>query len=132
MLHSSSSLWGNVSHCNLFLKSIDQKKFPFIVTNNWIVLPVQFIYLYLFIKGSIYIIFCGFSLISSWFNLTVTAYWKHLSFLLIGISVAFFVFYQIRRIYIWSTTIRIYFITFIIQEMNIEDSLTFIGFSTLF
>ena len=45
--------------------------------------------LYLFIKGLISVILLFFanmlfySLISSWFNATVTSYWKHLSFLLI-------------------------------------------------
>ena len=36
----------------------------------------------------------------------------------------FFVFYQIRIIYVWSTTVLIYFMAFIIQYMNIiEDTL---------
>ena len=61
--------------------------------------------------------------ISSWFKAIVTAYWKHLlSFLLLGSIVAFlffiqlccfFVFYPIRKIYIWSTTIRILSLTMV-------------------
>ena len=74
-------------------------------------------------KGLIFVILCGSFLITSWFNATVTAYWKHfLSFLLM---VCFFVFYPIKKIYIWYTTIRIYFMTFILQYMNlIEDKLS--------
>ena len=61
--------------------------------------------LYLFIKGLIFVILCGSFFISLPCNVTVTVYRKHLlSFLLIGFIVAFFVFYLIRRIYIWSTT----------------------------
>ena len=48
--------------------------------------------LFLFIKGLIFVILCGLFLIFSWFNATVTAYWKHLlSFLLIG-----FIFFLIQ------------------------------------
>ena len=73
--------------------------------------------LYLFIKGLIFAIPCGPFLISWWFNATVKTYWKHLlSFLLTRFIVAFF--YPIRRIYIWSTMILIYFMTFIIKYMN--------------
>ena len=35
-------------------------------------------HLYLFIKGFIFVILSRFFPISSWFNMTVTAYWKHL------------------------------------------------------
>ena len=46
--------------------------------------------LYLFIKGLIFVVLGISFLISSWFNLAVTVYWKHLlSFLLIGFVVAF-------------------------------------------
>ena len=38
------------------------------------------------------------------------AYWKHLSFI-----VAFLFFIQSKKIYIWSTTIQIYFMTFVMQ-----------------
>ena len=42
-----------------------------------------------------------------------------------GIYWCFFALYRIRRIYIWSTTIRIYFMTFIIHKMNkIKDKMT--------
>ena len=40
-LHLLSSLLGIPLRCDLFRKRIDQKKFPFIETNNWIVLAVQ-------------------------------------------------------------------------------------------
>ena len=40
-------------------------------------------------------------------------------FLVDRIYSCFFVFYPIKRIYIQSTTIRIYFMTFIMQQLNI-------------
>ena len=65
-------------------------------------------------KGLVFVIISEHFPISSWFNANVRAYWKHLLyFLLIGFIVAFFVFYPIRRIYIWSTTTWIYFTIFI-------------------
>ena len=46
-------------------------------------------------------------LVSSWFNANVIAYWKYLlSFSFIGFIVAFFVFYPIWRIFIWSTSFK--------------------------
>ena len=39
-LHLSSSFWGIPLRCDLFRKITDQKKFPFIATNNWIVLAI--------------------------------------------------------------------------------------------
>ena len=50
--------------------------------------------LWLFIKGLIFDILCRFLLISSWFNTTVAAYWKHLSSSFFGFIVAFFFFIQ--------------------------------------
>ena len=42
--------------------------------------------------------------------MTVTTYWKDLlSLLFMGFIVAFFIFYPIRWIYVWSTTIKILF-----------------------
>ena len=70
--------------------------------------------LYLFIKGLIFAIHRGSFFISSQFNAAVTAYWKE-SFLLMGFIVAFFAFYPIRRINIWSITMQIYSMTFIIK-----------------
>ena len=60
----------------------------------------------------------------SWFNATVTAYWKHLLiiFFIDRIYCCFWNFYPGRRIYIWSTMIRIYFMALIIQLMNINLS----------
>ena len=50
----------------------------------------KFIPSHLFIKGLIFLIRCGSYLISSWFTATVTAYWKHLLYLLlIGFIAAF-------------------------------------------
>ena len=40
-LHLSSGPWKIPLYCDLFRKRIDQKQFPFIATNNWIVLAVQ-------------------------------------------------------------------------------------------
>ena len=71
--------------------------------------------LYLFIKGLVFVILCRSFLISSWFNATVTAYWKHFSsFFVDRIYCCFSVFYPVRRIYIWSTIIEIYFMAFTI------------------
>ena len=51
--------------------------------------------LYFYIIDLICIIFCQSFFISSWFNATVIAYWKHLiSFLLMGFIVAFLFFIQ--------------------------------------
>ena len=51
----------------------------------------------------------------SWFKVPVTAYWKHSHFI-DKIYCWFFVFlYPIETIFIWSTSIWIYFMTFIIQ-----------------
>ena len=48
-----------------------------------------------FIKGLISFILCGSFLISSWFNATVTAYWKHLlSYSLMGFIAPFLFFIQ--------------------------------------
>ena len=54
--------------------------------------------LYLFITGPIFVILSECVSMSSWFNTTVTAYWKHLlSFLLIQYIVAFLFFIQSRE-----------------------------------
>ena len=68
--------------------------------------------------------FCGSFFIFSWFNATVTAYWKHfLSFSLMEFIAVFLLFIQSGK-YIWSTTTGICFVTFIIQKINtIEDKL---------
>ena len=51
-----------------------------------------------------------------WFSKTFTTYWRHLlSFLFIGFIVTYFFFYLIKRIYIWSTLFKTYFMIFIIQ-----------------
>ena len=50
--------------------------------------------LYLFIKGLIFDIHCGFFPLSSWFNATVAAYWKHLSSSSIRFLFAFLFFIQ--------------------------------------
>ena len=53
---------------------------------------------YSFIKSLIFVILCRYLLISSWFSVTFTAYWKHLlSYLLIGFIVAFLFFIQSRE-----------------------------------
>ena len=84
--------------------------------SDGIFIPSQ---LYYFVKGLIFVTVCASFIISSWFNSTVTVYWKHLlSFLLMGFTVAFLFFYPIRRIYIWSKTIRTYLLRFIITDHN--------------
>ena len=53
---------------------------------------------YLFIKGLFLVILCGTFFISSWFNATVTAYWKYLlCSLLMEFVVAFLFFIQLRE-----------------------------------
>ena len=67
-------------------------------------------------KGLISVILPEFVPISLWFNVTVATYWKHLlSFLLMGFIVAF---YPVRKIFIWSTMIQIYFLTLAVQQIN--------------
>ena len=51
-LHLSSSLWGIPYCCDFFRKRIDQKKFPFIVADNRIVLAVQWSVKYFFALNS--------------------------------------------------------------------------------
>ena len=49
-------------------------------------------WLYLFIKGLVFVILCGSFFIYSWFHASTTAYWKHLlSFLLMEFIVVFFI-----------------------------------------
>ena len=81
--------------------------------------------LYLFIKGLIFVIFSGFFL----FFHDLTRLLQHTGSIyylfLVRINCCFFVFNPINRIYVWSTTIQIYFMTFIIQWKNIiKDKLT--------
>ena len=78
--------------------------------------------LYLFIKGLIFVILSGLCPIFLWFNATVTTYSKHF---LWKFYCCFFVFYPVRRIYMWRTTIWSYFIPLILQKKNIiEEKLT--------
>ena len=58
------------------------------------------------VKSLIFVIFCRSFSVSSSFNATVTAY-----FLLTGFIIAFLFFYPLRRIFIWFTTIDIYYKT---------------------
>ena len=51
-LHLSSSLWEIPLLYDLFRKRKDQKKFPFITTNNWIVFAVQWYVKYFFAPNS--------------------------------------------------------------------------------
>ena len=58
----------------------------------------------------------------SWFNTTIGRYWKHLSSFF-RIYCSFF--YLVARIYIWSFTIQVYFMSFIIQQISpIGDKIT--------
>ena len=44
---------------------------------------------------------------------------------MIGLIVLFFVFHWIRRMFIWSTTFQIYFMTFVMQKINrINDKIS--------
>ena len=74
--------------------------------------------LFISINGLIFDIFpkCFPESISSWFNVSVVVYWEHLlSLLLMRFIATFFVFYPIKRIYVWSTKDRIYYMK---PEMN--------------
>ena len=53
-LHLSRSLWEIPLSCDLFRKRTDQRKFPFTVTNNWIVLAVQWPVEYSFAPNSLF------------------------------------------------------------------------------
>ena len=79
----------------------------------WIISSFPFIYI--FLKVQFFLVFQNFNQFLHGYA-GVEAYWKHLlSFLLMGFIVAFFIFHQIRAIYIWSTAIQVYFVTFVIQ-----------------
>ena len=83
--------------------------------------PVTFIYERLNFWCSLRFFFS----ISSRFNVTVAAYLKHFSLSLVGFIVVFLIFYPICRIYIWSTTIQTYFLTFLRQKLNTnKDKIT--------
>ena len=77
------------------------------------VFPFQ---LYLFIKCLIFDIFSGSLLISLWFNERFAAYLKHISSSFFGFIVFFFNFYPVRRTNIWTTTPKIYFLTFLMKS----------------
>ena len=85
-------------------------------------LKISFVPVIFIIKVLIFVILCR-SFFLSLHNLS----WM-LTYLLSffdWIYCCHFVFYPIRRIYIWSTTIPIYFMTFKIQQMNIiKDKFT--------
>ena len=75
--------------------------------------------LYLFIKGLIFVIFCRSFFISSWFNPTLAAYWKHLlSFLMMGFVVAFFLSNQENLYMIHHYSDLFYDISSTINEHN--------------
>ena len=66
---------------------------------------------YLLMKRLIFDILCKFFLLS-WNNATIAEYWIYLTSSLIR-----FIFYPIRRIYIWFIMLQIYFITFVVQQI---------------
>ena len=80
--------------------------------------------LYLIINSLIFETLFGCDSISLYFNATAIAYWKHLSSLF-QIYGCFFVFYLVRRLYIWFTEFKVYFVTFAIQQLEwIENKIT--------
>ena len=95
-------MFWNISRTYFFFFSIQNiKSNYYIIFSNFtffsqssspdgIFIPSQ---LYLFMKDLIFVILCGSFLISTWFNVMVTAYWKHLlSFLLRRFIAAFLLF----------------------------------------
>ena len=91
------------------------KCFP-IIFFWWEIYPFQFIFIYkrFILWGSCFIF--------SWYNTTVTTYLKHLLLfylyrnisILYRIYICFFVFHPINRISLWSTTIQINFMAFMV------------------
>ena len=81
------------------------------------------------IKSNFYIVFFKFfPIIFSWWEIypfPVTFIYKTFNFWhflwLDWICYCFFVFYPIRRSYIWSNEIGIYFMTFVMQYLNIVE-----------
>ena len=95
----------------VFLSDVSQPSFP-----DGMFVPFQ---LYVLTKGSFFLTLSVFFSVFWWFNATIATYWKHLlSFLLMVFIAAFLICYPIRGIYIWSTTIKIYLMVFIIQQIN--------------
>ena len=81
--------------------------------DGWEKLIIQQLLLILILLGLIFDILCQSFLIFSWF--------PQEAFIIICIDeiyCCFFIFHPIRRSYIWSTTIKIYFMEFIIQQIN--------------
>ena len=70
--------------------------------------------------------FCESLSISAWFNATVSTYWKHLYYHFCWLDLLLY--YPIWRIYIWSSTIQIYFLTLTIKKMNtIKDKIAILN-----
>ena len=75
-----------------------------------------FIYFILFTNILIFETLSGCDPISSWFNAIVASYWKHLSSSFFGFIVAFLC--PFWRINIWTTSLKIYFVAFVMQQLN--------------
>ena len=74
-----------------------------------------------YIRNNIFDILCEFFPIFSRFNGPIAAYWKAL-IIIDRIYCCFFAFFSIRRI--WSATFQIYFMTFVMQQINtIKDKI---------
>ena len=90
---SRFELFWNISKIYFFLFSMQNIK------NNCHIIFLEFFsiifflwksYYFLIIKALIFLILCGFFSISLWFNATVTAYWKYLSFFWLGLLLLFY------------------------------------------
>ena len=75
---------------------------------------IHFFHSYWLKNGLTFDILFGLFLIFSWSSATVIAYWKQLSSLFSGFIVVF-IFYSVKRIYVWSNAVQTYFTTFGIQ-----------------
>ena len=89
----------------------------------WVLYSIPVIFTY---KRLNLCFFCESLSISAWFNATVSAYWKHLYYHFYWLDLLLF--YPIWRIYIWSTTTQIYFLTLTIKKMNtIKDKIAILN-----
>ena len=108
------SIHNSKSNCQIIFSQIFFQSF----SSDEKFIPSQ---LYLLINGLILLFF-----VDIFFLLKLLERIENFCYFFIdGICCCFFVFYPIRRISIWSTMIGIYFLTFIIQYMNIiKDKFT--------
>ena len=79
---------------------------------------------YLFIKGLIFDILWIFFLLFLHDVLRLLHVLKIFIIIINRMCCCFFVFYPVRRIYVWSTTFQIYFVTIAMQQINTIKDVT--------